>query len=78
MDKNLPANTGDTGLIPGLGRANMPMSNWARALEPRSHNYVSRHAVITEARVPRACALQQEKPMQWEATARRAAPTNCN
>ena len=32
---------------------------WACALEPMSHNYW--------ARVPRACALQQEKPPQWEA-----------
>ena len=25
--KNLPANAGDTGLIPGLGRSHMPQSN---------------------------------------------------
>ena len=25
--KNLPANIGDTGLIPGLGRSHMPLSN---------------------------------------------------
>ena len=34
---------------------------WAYALEPASHNYW--------ARVPRARALQQEKPLQWEAHA---------
>ena len=28
--KNLPANAGDTGLSPGLGRSHMPRSNWAR------------------------------------------------
>ena len=27
MDKNPPANAGDTGLIPGLGRLHMPWSN---------------------------------------------------
>ena len=26
-------------------------------------------AITTEARMPRACALQQEKPLQWEAQA---------
>ena len=44
--RNPPANAGDTGLIPGLGRSYMPRSNEARAhnywvctLEPMSHNY---------------------------------------
>ena len=27
---NLPANAGDTGSCPGLGRSHMPRSNWAR------------------------------------------------
>ena len=27
--ENLPANAGDTGLSPGLGRSHMPWSNWA-------------------------------------------------
>ena len=33
-----------------------------------------------KARVPRACALQQEKPLQWEAPAlqRRVAPAHQN
>ena len=41
--------------------ATKPMchSYWACALDPTSHNYW--------ARVPRACAPQQEKPLQWEA-----------
>ena len=30
MVENLPANAGDTGLSPGLGRSHMPWSNWAR------------------------------------------------
>ena len=42
---------------------------WACALEPVSHNYWSPHATTTEAHVPRACAWQQEKPLQWEARA---------
>ena len=28
--ENLPANAGDTGSSPGLGRSHMPWSNWAR------------------------------------------------
>ena len=28
--ENLPANAGDMGLSPGLGRSHMPRSNWAR------------------------------------------------
>ena len=31
--ENLPANAGDTGSSPGLGRSHMPRSSWAR--EPR-------------------------------------------
>ena len=30
MVESLPANAGDTGLNPGLGRSHMPRSNWAR------------------------------------------------
>ena len=30
MGENLPANAGDTGSSPGLGRSHMPQSNWAR------------------------------------------------
>ena len=29
MVENLPANAGDTGSSPGLGRSHMPPSNWA-------------------------------------------------
>ena len=46
--KNLPANAGDMGSIPGLGRSHMSRSNKAR--------------VPQLLRLPtRACALQQEK-----------------
>ena len=31
MVENPPANAGDTGSSPGLGRSHMPRSNWARA-----------------------------------------------
>ena len=83
MVKNPPANAGDMGSIPGLGRSHMPRSNYARvpqllslcsrAQEPHQ---LSPHATTTEACAPKAWALQQVKPPQWEARApqRRAAP----
>ena len=39
---------------------------WASALEPVYHNYW--------ARVPRARAVQQEKPLQWEARTPQRSP----
>ena len=69
--KNPPANAGDMGSSPGPGRSHMPRSNKARApqllsLRSRAHEpqLVSPHAATTEAHVPRARALQQEKPLQ--------------
>ena len=60
--KNPPANAEDTGSSPGLGRSHMPRSS--QAYEPQ---LLSPRATTTEARTPRACAPQQEKPPQWEA-----------
>ena len=67
--KNPPANAGDTGSSPGPGGSHMPRSNEAcalqllslrsRACEPQ---LLSLRATATEARVPRARALQQERP----------------
>ena len=49
---------------------------------PRAHvpQLLSLCAATTEARMPRAHALQQEKPLQWEASTpqRRVALTHCN
>ena len=65
MVKNLPANAGDTGSIPGPGRSHMLRSNSAHA--PQLLNLLSRarkpqllspRATSTEARAPRARALQ--------------------
>ena len=71
--KNLPANAGDAGSSPGPGRSHMPWSGWARApqllrshepqlLSPHEQQLLSPHAANAEARVPRACVPQQEKP----------------
>ena len=49
--KNLPANAGDAGLIPGFGKSHIPWGNYAcvpQLLSPCC----------------RACAPQQEKPLQ--------------
>ena len=79
--KDPPANAGDMGSSPGLGRSHMPRSNWARAPQLLSLSYracepqpLSPHATTTEAHAPRACALQQEKPPQWEARAPQRRP----
>ena len=71
--KNPPANAGDMGSIPGPGRSHMPWSNKSHApqlLRLRSGacelQLLSLYATTTEAHMPRACALQQEKPLQWE------------
>ena len=57
--KNPPANAGDEGSSPGPGSSHMPRSN-----EGRAPQLLSLRATTTEARVPRARALQQEKPPQ--------------
>ena len=64
--KNLPARAGDIGMIPGLRGCHIlcrdkPVYHnyWACALGPRNSN--------SWAPVPRDGALQQEKPLQWEA-----------
>ena len=62
MVKNLSAIAGDTGLMPGQGRSYMPWGH--RAHEPQ---LLSLSAATPEARVPRACALQQHRPLQQEA-----------
>ena len=85
--KNPPANAGDTGSSPGLGRSHMPRSNKARApqllsLCSRAHKpqLLSLCAATTEAHAPRVGAPQQEKPPQWEARTpqQRVAPAGRN
>ena len=63
MDKNLPANTGDTGLIPGLGRVHMPQNNWAPAqLESLSHNYWAYMLQLLKSAHPKARMLELLSP----------------
>ena len=67
----LAPNVGDPGSIPTLCRFHMPWSNWARKLRLLN--------LSTEVHGPRACAPQQEKPLQWKAPAPkpRVAPFCC-
>ena len=44
-------------------------SYWTCALEPKSHNYWTCTPPTPEAGAPRAHAVPQEKPQQWEAQA---------
>ena len=81
VDKNLPANAGDRGLTPGLGIFHMLRG----ATKPMHRNYRGLHLrepaqSAPEVCVPPARALEQEKPLQWEAHApkRRVAPACCH
>ena len=56
-----PANAGNTGFTAGPGTFHMLRSNQALVSQ-----LLSLHAATTEASTPRACVLQQEKPLQWE------------
>ena len=71
MVENLPANAGDTGLSPGPGRSHMLQSNYTGAPQllslcsrTREPQLLRPRATSTEAHVPRARALQQEKAQQ--------------
>ena len=83
--KNLPANAGDTGLIPVPGRSHIPRINEARVPQLLSlgsraceQQLLRLHAASTEACVPRAGALQQEKlkppQMRSPCTAMKSSP----
>ena len=60
MDKNLPANPGDAGLIPGPRRFHVLRSNLVDAPQ-----LLSPGAAITEACLPRASAARPWKPPEW-------------
>ena len=56
MGKNLPANTGDKGSVPGPGGSQLLQSNYAHVPQ-----LLSLCAAATEVCMPRAHAPQQEK-----------------
>ena len=62
--ENLPANAGDTGSSPGLGRSHMPRSNWAH--EPQ----------LLSLRVCSLCSATREAAtVRGPRTAMKMAPT---
>ena len=87
MDRSLPVNSGDIGLIPGLGRFHVPQGNkvcvpqllspCSGALEP---NYWAHVLQLLKPEHLEPMLPQQEKPPQWEARAlqQSVAPTCCN
>ena len=74
-DKNPPATAGDLGSIPGPGGSHMPwatkpMSHTCQAwAQSRNHNYLDRVPQLLKPPGPRACALQQGRPLQRQACA---------
>ena len=70
--KNLPTNAGDKGSILGPRRSHMPGATkpvchnfWSCVLEPGSHSYWACMPHLLQPLCPRACVLQQGKPLQW-------------
>ena len=76
--ENLPANAGDTGSSPGLGRSHMPRSNWAREpqlLSLRVWSLCSATREATTVRGPRTAMKSGPRLPQLErALARKLRP----
>ena len=71
VDKNLSANTGNMDLVPGPGRPHLLWNNKEYVppvLSPYSKAFklqlLGLRAATPEAHTPRACAPQQDKPLQ--------------
>ena len=63
MVENLPANAGDTGSSPGLGRSHMPRSSWAREPQLLSLRFWSLCSATREAATVRGlCTAMKSGP----------------
>ena len=63
MVENLPANAGDTGSSPGLGRSHMPRSKWAREPQLLSLCVWSLCSATREATILRGpCTVMKSGP----------------
>ena len=63
MVENPPANAGDTGSSPGLGRSHMPRSNWAREPQPLILRIWSLCSATREAAIVRGpCTVMKSGP----------------
>ena len=63
MVENLPANAGDMGSSPGLGRSHMPRSNWARESQLLSLRVWSLCSATREAAIMRPAHRDEEWPL---------------
>ena len=67
---NPPANAGDMGMIPGVGRSHVwEDPTFCQTVKPMYHNNRACALELVSAYwafLPTACALQQEKSLQWE------------
>ena len=61
MVQSLPANAGDTGSSPGLGRSHMPRSGWARGPQLLSLRVWSLCLATGEAAIVRGPAHRDEE-----------------
>ena len=71
MVENLPANAGDTGSSPGLGRSHRPWSNWAHEPQLLSLRVWSLCSATREAAIvrgPRATMKSGPRSPQLEKT----------
>ena len=79
MVENLPANAGDTGSSPGVGRSHMPQSNWAREPQLLSLRVWSLCSAIREAAIVRGPRTAMKSgprlPQLEKALARNEDPT---
>ena len=79
MVENLPANAGDTGSSPGLGRSHMPRSNWACEPQLLSLRVWSLWSATREAAIVRGpCTAMKSgprSPQLEKALARNEDPT---
>ena len=69
MVESLPANAGETGSIPGLGRSHMPRSSWARESQLLSLRVWSLCSATREAAIvrgPRTAMKSSSRSPQLE------------
>ena len=64
-ESNPPDNAGDTGSMPGQGRSHLPLSTEQLSLCATATEPVL-WSPTTKPTCPKARALQQERPPQWE------------
>ena len=62
MVESLPANSGDMGSSPGLGRSHMPWSNWAREAQLLSLRVWSLCSATRKAAIVRPAHRDEEWP----------------